>query len=152
MNQFSSKFKQFLEDVSKTSFETNTTATGAVTIQQSARNTLRKQGLEALKADLEALYGENFDILETKEGLVIAVENEPTNFTFSWELKSTIKSIDYDPFIEASNWDDEVAQKASKREAKEREREARLATIAEKREAKLAELAARKAKRDSQAH
>ena len=43
------------------------------------------------------MYGEDFDILETKEGIVIAAENEPGEFTFSWELKSTIKSIDYDP-------------------------------------------------------
>jgi hypothetical protein len=52
------KFKDFLLDVSQTSFEQNTTATGAITIQQTKRNELRKAGLKALKADLKAIYGE----------------------------------------------------------------------------------------------
>ena len=94
--------------MSETEYAQNTTATGTVTIQQSTRNALRKKGVEALKHDLELMYGEDFDILETKEGIVIAVENDPSEFTFSWELKSTIKSVDYDPFIEANNYDEEV--------------------------------------------
>ena len=83
-----------MDEVSQTEFETNTTATGTVTIQQSARNALRKKGVEALKHDLELMYGSSFDVLETKEGIVIVAENDPGEFTFSWELKSTIKSID----------------------------------------------------------
>ena len=69
--------------MAESEYETNTTAIGTVTIQQSARNALRKKGVEALKHDLELIYGVDFDILETKEGLVIAVENEPGDFTFS---------------------------------------------------------------------
>ena len=45
-------FGKFLEEVVDTEFETNTTATGTVTIQQSTRNALRKKGVEALKHDL----------------------------------------------------------------------------------------------------
>ena len=76
-------FNEFLRSVQSQTFELNTTATGAVTIQQSARNRLRKEGLAALKSDLEALYGAEFDVLETKDGLIIAAENEPGGFTFS---------------------------------------------------------------------
>ena len=47
------QFQEFLQDVEQNEFETNTTATGAFTIQQSQRNTLRKKGLAAFKADLE---------------------------------------------------------------------------------------------------
>lgn len=138
------QFNKFLAAVAETDFETNTTATGTVTIQQSARNKLRREGVEALKHDLELMYGEEFDILETKEGLVIAAENDPGEFTFSWELKSTIKSIDYDPFIEANNYDEEVASKAEKKLRKEQEKAQKIAALEEKRAKKLAEIERRK--------
>lgn len=48
-----SHFGEFLREVEETEFETNTTATGAYTIQQSQRNALRKKGVEAFKKDLE---------------------------------------------------------------------------------------------------
>ena len=138
------QFNKFLAAVAETDFETNTTATGTVTIQQSARNKLRREGVEALKHDLELMYGEDFDILETKEGIVIAAENDPGEFTFSWELKSTIKSIDYDPFIEANNYDEEVANKAEKKLRKEQEKAQKIAALEEKRAKKLAEIERRK--------
>ena len=52
------QFPKFLDEVSKSSYEQNTTTTGTVTIQQTTRNELRKAGVEALKADLETIYGE----------------------------------------------------------------------------------------------
>lgn len=51
--EYNPKFSEFLRMVEKTEYETNTTATGALTIQQSVRNELRKVGVAALKADLE---------------------------------------------------------------------------------------------------
>lgn len=51
--KYNSEFGSFLDDVEKGIFDTNKTATGAITIQQSQRNTLRKKGLAKLKADLE---------------------------------------------------------------------------------------------------
>lgn len=140
MNWDNLEFNQFLQEVAESEYETNTTAIGTVTIQQSARNALRKKGVEALKHDLELIYGVDFDILETKEGLVIAVENEPGDFTFSWELKSTIKSLDYDPFIEANNYDEEVANKAEKKLRKEQEKANKIKMLEEKRAKKLAEI------------
>lgn len=144
INKDDLQFGKFLEAVVDTNFETNTTATGTVTIQQSARNLLRKQGVEALKHDLELMYGEEFDILETKEGIIIAAENEPGEFTFSWELKSTIKSIDYDPFIEANNYDEEVAMKEEKKLRREQEKATKLKMLEEKRAKKLAEIERRR--------
>ena len=47
------KFIEFLREVASTEYDTNTTATGSVTIQQSARNELRKRGVEALRQDLQ---------------------------------------------------------------------------------------------------
>lgn len=144
INKDELQFGKFLQEVAETEFETNTTATGTVTIQQSTRNALRKKGVEALKHDLELMYNDVADILETKEGIVVAIENEPVDFTFSWELKSTIKSIDYDPFIEANNYDEEVATKTEKKLRKEQEKAAKIKQLEEKRAKKLAEIERRK--------
>lgn len=105
---------------------------------------MRKEGVEALKHDLELMYKDVADILETKEGIIIAIENEPVDFTFSWELKSTIKSIDYDPFIEANNYDEEVANKMEKKMRKEQEKAVKIKQLEEKRAKKLAEIERKK--------
>ena len=142
--EYNPKFSEFLRMVEETEYETNTTATGALTIQQSARNELRKIGVAALKADLEWLYGDEFDVVETKEGIVLVAENEPGDFTFSWELKNTIKSLDYDPFIQASNYEEAVAEKAEKKAKAEAEKAERAQKLEEKRAKKLAEIEAKK--------
>lgn len=134
------KFIDFLREVSATEYDTNTTATGSVTIQQSARNELRKRGVEALRQDLQWLYGEEFDVVETKEGIVIVAENEPGDFTFSWELKNTIKSLDYDPFIQANNYEEAQAEKQAKKARQEAEKTAKMKALEEKRAKKLAEI------------
>lgn len=142
--EYNPKFSEFLRMVEETEYETNTTATGALTIQQSARNELRKIGVAALKADLEWLYGDEFDVVETKEGIVLVAENKPGDFTFSWELKNTIKSLDYDPFIQASNYEEAIAEKAEKKAKVEAEKAERAQKLEEKRAKKLAEIEAKK--------
>ena len=137
------QFADFLSEVEQTEFDTNTTATGTLTIQQSQRNLLRKKGIAAFKADLEWLYGDLFDVVETKDGIVIVAENEPGDFTFSWEVKTTIKAIDYDPFIEASAFEESEIQKASKKAQREKDKEDKIKATEAKRAKKLAELEAR---------
>ena len=141
--EYNPKFSEFLRMVEETEYATNTTATGALTIQQSTRNELRKVGVAALKADLEWLYGDEFDVVETKEGIVLVAENEPGDFTFSWELKNTIKSLDYDPFIQASNYEEAIAEKAEKKARIEAEKAERDKKLKEKRAKKLAEIEAK---------
>ena len=137
------QFADFLSEVEQTEFDTNTTATGTLTIQQSQRNLLLKKGIAAFKADLEWLYGDLFDVVETKDGIVIVAENEPGDFTFSWEVKTTIKAIDYDPFIEASAFEESEIQKASKKAQREKDKEDKIKATEAKRAKKLAELEAR---------
>lgn len=76
-----SKFKDFLKEVESTTYPTNMTATGNLTIQQTLRNELRRKGVKALLEDLISVYGDEYDLVETKDGIVIVVENE--DFTFS---------------------------------------------------------------------
>lgn len=132
-------FANFLHEVEQTDYLTNKTASGALTIQQSTRNSLRREGLKALVADLKA-WLPDFDIVETKDGIVIVAENEPGDFTFSWELKSTIKSIDYDPFIAANNWEEKQIQDAAKKADRIKRAEEKQEALAEKRQRKLAKL------------
>lgn len=77
------QFSEFLHEIESASYPTNTTSTGTVTIQQTLRNQLRRKGQIALLEDLKALYGDEFDIVETKDGIVIVAENEAGDFTFS---------------------------------------------------------------------
>lgn len=132
------KFVNFLKQIEENSFETNTTANGNIIIQQTLRNKLRQEGVAALKEDLTNLYGNWFDVVETKEGIVIVAEND--DFTFSWEVKNTIKSLDYDPFIEANRFEEEKADKANKKAARENEKQMRQKALELKRAKKLAEL------------
>lgn len=138
-------FNDFLSEIEALeTIPTNTTATGTITIQQTPRNQLRKKGLAAFKADLEKIYGERFDVVETKEGLVIVAENLNSDFTFSWEIKCTIKNLDYDPFIEANNYEEDQAIKAEKRAQKQREKEEHVKRLEAKRASKLAEIEAKR--------
>lgn len=147
---FHTAFGDFLHTVEQMQFTTNTTSKGDITIQQTPRNELRRQGLQALIKDLVMLYGEDFDVVETKEGIVIVAENQPDGWTFSWELKSTIKSLNFDPFLEACHWDEDQAAKAVKKARRAQERADAEAAIQAKRAAKLAlaEAKARKANED----
>lgn len=139
------KFNEFLENIaSQTSVPTNITSGGVETIQQTTRNLWRNQGVEALLEDLKSLYGDSCDaILQTKDGIVFVIEG-PNDTTISWELKNTIKALDYDPFEAANAYDDEVAAREAKATAKAAAASARAAMMAEKRAKVIARLAEKK--------
>lgn len=136
-------FKEFLHTVETTDYTTNTTSTGLTTLQQSTRNNLRREGLKALKTDLTNWLGNDFDVVETQDGIVIAIENEPLDQTISWEIKCAIKALDYDPFIAANNWDEKQSQDAIKRERRAEEKAQKEANLAARRAKKLAEAEAK---------
>lgn len=89
----SENFKELLENLTKTDFETNQTSSGKITIRQSQRNELRRVLIEKFYAFLIA---EGIDCYLTDNGVVIAIENENIG-TISIENKMTIKSLDFDP-------------------------------------------------------
>lgn len=84
--------------------------------------------------------------METKDGIVVVAENEPGDFTFSWEVKTTIKSIDYDPFVEADIYDQDCLAKEEKKAAREKEKQNKELELERKRLKKLAELEAKQHK------
>lgn len=134
------KFVEFLHEIEEAVLPTNETTKGDITIQQTPRNELRRKGLDALKQDLQVIYGDEFDIVETKEGIVIVAENQADDWTFSWELKSTIKALNFDPFLEAGNWDEDQAAKRAKKERIATERAAKEKALAEKRAKAMARM------------
>ena len=98
------------------------------------------------------MYGDELDILVTKEGIVFVIENEATGYTISWELKNTIKALDYDPFEAANTYDDEVAEKAAKAAAREASIAAKATLMAEKRAKVINRLKAKEAERANKAN
>lgn len=140
------KFTSFCRQIaSLDALPTNITASGTETVQQTTRNQWRAEGVAALVDDLKQMYGDEVDILVTKEGIVFAIENEATGYTISWELKNTIKALDYDPFAEANAYDDEVAEKAAKAKARQDAAAAKAALMAEKRAKVVSRLKAKEA-------
>lgn len=82
INRNELKFIDFLYQVQDSTYEQNTTSTGTTTIKQTLRNQIRAEGVKALLHDVMMMYGEDFDILQTKEGIVITVMTEDDE-TFS---------------------------------------------------------------------
>ena len=107
-------FKSFLHKMEEDKLEVKEKANGTATIQQTTRNKYREEGVAALLQDLISLYGDEFDIVETADGICFVAENGLSDITITWELKSTIKSTDYDPFLEASRYDETRAEKLAK--------------------------------------
>lgn len=137
-------FKDFLHKLEKLPLEVKEKTNGTATIQQTTRNQLREEGVAALLNDLTNLYGDEFDIVETADGICFVAENEESDITITWELKSTIKSIDYDPFVEANNYDEMRAEKVAKKEARNKEKAEKEELVRIKRAQKLAEIEAKK--------
>lgn len=139
INRSELKFIDFLYQVQDSTYEQNTTSTGTTTIKQTLRNNIRTEGVEALLHDMKMLYGEDFDIVRTKEGIVFTVLTEDDE-QFSWELKSTIKALDFDPFAAADMFREEQQTKAAKKQARKLEEEQKQIALEAKRQAKLLEI------------
>lgn len=137
-------FKDFLHKLEQEPLEIKEKTNGTATIQQTKRNQLREEAVEAICEDLKLLYGDQFDIVETADGICVVAENEPSDITVTLELKPTIKSIDYDPFVEANRYDEMRAEKVAKKEAREKEKADKEKLVRIKRAQKLAEIEAKK--------
>lgn len=114
-------------------------SSGAITIQQTKRNELRRLGQAALKLVLgELIEGvEGLELYETGDGLVIAATgiNGDPNLTFYWEVSSTIKALNADIPLEQEIEMERREESAAKKAVKVAEEEA-LAAKRAKREAK----------------
>jgi hypothetical protein len=76
-------FKDFLHKLENEPLEIKEKANGTATIQQTTRNQLREEGVAALLGDLTTLYGDEFDIVETADGICFVAENEDSDITIT---------------------------------------------------------------------
>jgi len=118
------KFNDFLTKVENGTYETTVNARGAITIQQTIRNKLRAEGQQALFEDLKALYPD-FDCLMTADGIVFVSCNK--DFDFSFQIKCTIPSTDYNAYDEADSYEFTMKAKAEKKAQQEQAKKERIA-------------------------
>ena len=137
-------FKDFLHKLENEPLEIKEKANGTATIQQTRRNQLREEGVVALFSDLKMLYGDEYDVVWTADGICFAAENEIIDKTIPIMIKPEIKSPDYDPFLEADRYDQMRAEKNAKKEAREKEKANKEELVRIKRAQKLAEIEAKK--------
>lgn len=115
-------FSDFLKKIENNTFDTTVNARGIATIQQTIRNKLRAEGQEALFEDLQDIFTD-FDCLMTKDGIVFVSHNK--DFEFSFQIKCTVPSIDYDPYFEADDYAEQEQLKAEKKKQKEADAKAK---------------------------
>ncbi len=164
-------FKEFIElirDVEKREIEV-VRSRGALALQQTQRNALKKEIMEAFQAGLRELGNKaGVDFYETADGIVMEIDNEhvrkrvsrmkdkndgDSEGYISVEFNCKIKNLDYDAHIEQllfqaekeAKLEKEKAREKAKQEKMKRDAEARAAQAAI-RERKLAELLARNEK------
>ena len=124
MDKENLKFAQFLEKVAHNKYNVSVNARGIQSIQQTDRNKLRREGEDALFEDLLSIY-KDFDVVQTKDGICLIAHN--ADFEFTFELKASIKSIDYDPYFEADDFAEQRAEKEAAKKAKEAAKKAKAA-------------------------
>lgn len=136
--------KDFLHKLESEPWEVKEKTNGTATIQQTTRNQLREEGVAAFFSDFITFYGDEYDIVRTADGICFAAENEIIDKTIPVMIKFEIKSVDYDPFLEADRYDQMRAEKNAKKEAREKEKANREELVRIKRAQKLAEIEAKK--------
>lgn len=134
-------FITLLTRLASTKLETSEGANG-VSIKQTQRNQLKAEMLEALAEGLSEL---GVSVAKVDKGYAISVPNDEDG-SFTAVLDLTIKSMDFDMYVENEAVLAKEAEKAEAVLARQREKEAKYKVAKETRALKL-ELAAAK-KRD----
>ena len=161
-------FKDFIElirDIEKREIEV-VRSRGALALQQTQRNALKNEIMEAFQMGLEELGDKTgVDFYETSDGIIMEIDNEhvrkhvrrmkdesdgDSEGYISIEFNCKIKNLDYDAEVEEFIFQEEKAEKLEKEKAREKAKQAKIKRDAENRavqararERKMAELLAR---------
>ena len=119
------KFLELMADLETRDLNTNVNANGKITIQQTQRNALRK---ELVNAFYDYLIEQGLDVYLTADGIILAAENEHIG-TISIEVKLAFKALDYNPADEADSYEDELAAKAEEKANKAKLKAKRIAAL-----------------------
>ena len=161
-------FKEFIElirDIEKREIDV-VRSRGALALQQTQRNALKNEIMEAFQAGLEELGDKTgIDFYETSDGIIMEIDNEhvrkrvsrmkdesdgDSEGYISIEFNCKIKNLDYDAEVEEFIFQEERAEREAKAAQREKEKRAKIKRDAEARavqvrirERKMAELLAR---------
>ena len=124
---------KFFEKCGNTEFETNTTAKGLYTIQQTSRNHLKTEFMDILLEMLNKFkkdYNQDFNVDMTKDGVVISMFNEHLDQEICFMINPSIPAlanngIPYDIYVEAEEYQREVAEKKRLKEEKAKQKQAK---------------------------
>lgn len=120
-------FLELMKDLETRDLNTNVNANGKITIQQTQRNALRKELVDAF---YEFLIEQKLDVFLTGDGIILAVENANIG-TISIEAKLAFKALDYNPEDEADAYEDELAAKAADKASKAKAKAKKIASLKE---------------------
>lgn len=164
-------FKEFIElirDIEEREIDV-VRSRGALALQQTQRNALKNEIMEAFRLGLEELGDKaGVDFYETSDGIIMEIDNEhvrkrvsrmkdesdgDSEGYISIEFNCKIKNLDYDAEIEEFIFQEERAEKEAKAAQREKEKREKIKRDAETRaaqarirERKMAELLARTGK------
>lgn len=118
-------FLELMKDLETRDLNTNVNANGKITIQQTQRNALRKELVDAF---YDFLIEQKLDVFLTGDGIILAVENANIG-TISIEAKLAFKALDYNPEDEADAYEDELAAKAADKASKAKAKAKKIASL-----------------------
>ena len=118
-------FLELMKDLETRDLNTNVNANGKITIQQTQRNALRRELVDAF---YDFLIDQKLDVFLTGDGIILAVENVNIG-TISIEAKLAFKALDYNPEDEADAYEDELAAKAAEKASKAKAKAKKIASL-----------------------
>lgn len=101
-------FLSLMKELETRDLNTNVNVNGKITIQQTQRNALRRELVDAF---YDFLINQGIQVFLTNDGIIMAVENQHIG-TISIETKLAFKALDYNPMDEADLYEDEQESKA----------------------------------------
>ena len=146
-------FKDFIElirDIEQREIEV-VRSRGALALQQTQRNLLKNEIMEAFQMGLEELGDKaGVDFYETGDGIIMEIDNEhvkkrvsrmkdqsdgDSEGYISIEFNCKIKNLDYDAEVEEFIFQEERAEKAEKEKSREKAKQEKIRRDAESRAA-----------------
>ena len=104
-------------------------------VEQKAARALKERITQALFEALSKLADNDIQVVRTKGGVGIAIDNEGAGF-IPVEISAVIKNLDFDVMDEAEAYQEYLAEQKSKAEAKAKAKAAKIAKDKAERELK----------------
>lgn len=111
--------KELIEKLENEKFNTNITASGILTIQQTQRNKLKSQAVKVLHNFFKENLPREVNVDLVASGIILSVYNDHLQKEICLEINPTVKSLDFDVENEIEAYKIELKEKEEKRKADE---------------------------------